>query len=91
MTRFFSPLAILILLISCKLDKKSKIERIIQRGAYTIEIDFVGDFGTGTETIEIKKNRLSSLATYTYLDYSREMDLTKNKNKYQGDKKKTSK
>ena len=68
MTKNFTLNAILILLMSCHADNISKIDKIVDNGNYTIEIDFAGDFGSGTETIEIK----NSQATYTYLDYSRQ-------------------
>ncbi len=71
MTKNFASIIVLVLLISCHVDKVSIIEKIVDKGNYTIEIGFVGDFGSGTETIEITKDGLNSQATYTYLDYSR--------------------
>jgi len=71
MTKTFVSNAILILLMSCHSDNISKIDKIVDKGNYTIEIGFVGDFGSGTETIEITRDGLTSHATYTYLDYSR--------------------
>src|SRR5690606_33388339 len=71
MTKNFASNAILILLMSCHADNDCKVDKIVDKGNYTIEIGVVGDFGSGTETIEITKDGLNSHATYTYLDYSR--------------------